>query len=242
MRITYDAVSNMGLRRTNNEDMALVMGQAVRDGADTFSFQQTTPPATFAAVVCDGLGGYEGGEVASEMACDALRDFLDTLPRGLDAQTLIGQIKSWADQTNRAILHAAAGNQMGCTLTGLLLYEDLALLLNAGDSRTYRLRYDTLKQLTTDHSERLRTGDMSIPSSVIYNCLGLNGAFIDITPTRVIAGDRFVICSDGLSDLVDDDTILNTLNDHDAAAQPLVDAALAAGGTDNVTVVTLKFD
>lgn len=239
MKLEYEAISNVGLHRTGNEDMALVMGQTLRDDRDCFSFE-LNEKVHLAAIVADGLGGHEAGEVASKMACESFRDFVETLPEALGENELILRVKDWVRTANASILAAAEGNGMGCTFTGLLLYEGKALVLNIGDSRTYRYRYETLKPLTTDHSERLRTGDMSIPSSTIYNCLGLEGAFIDVSLTRIVVGDEFVVCSDGLSDLVSDEALCGLLA-HGASAQQLVDAALSAGGWDNVTVILLKF-
>lgn len=238
MRLNYEVVSDVGLRRGNNEDMALVGGALVRDDSDSFSFDIPEKGMKFAAIVCDGLGGYDSGEVASEMACRSFGEFVDGLPDGLDDNSLIQTVKQWCREVNIRIMQHAAGNSMGCTLTGLLIYFDRTLILNMGDSRTYRMRYGSLKQLTSDHSERLRTGDMTVSPSTIYNCIGVDGAFIDITPTRIVEGDSFIICSDGLCDMVGNETISANY----ASARSLVDSALAAGGMDNVTVITLHFE
>ena len=228
----------MGLCRKSNEDMALVADSLVRDGEDSFAFQIPEGGMTFCAVVCDGVGGHSDGEVASEMACRLFLRFVNELPEGLDDNAVIRFLKRWTRETNMEIMRLSNGNGMACTLTGLLIYYDSAYVLNIGDSRTYRLRYETLKQLTTDHSERTRTGDMSISPSVIYNCLGIPECFIDVTATRVVEGDTFVVCSDGLSDMVPDDVIAAKAFD----AHALVSAALEAGGTDNVTVISLNFE
>ena len=140
-------------------------------------------------------------------------------------------------QINDAIMAESHGNGMATTLTGLLLYFDQAYILNCGDSRTYRLRYDNFRQLTRDHSERNRLNDPSAPANLMYNCLGIPEAFIDITPAKVVEGDQYIICSDGLSDYASEAEMQTNIQ----SAQALVDAALAAGAPDNVTVITLKF-
>lgn len=237
MRLSYHAISHTGLRRDHNEDMALVAGSTLRDGNDSFAFGIPEDGIKFCAIVCDGLGGREGGEMASELACTLFGQWVNSLPAGLDDNDIIQSLKQWVRDANNEIMRRGNGNGMATTLSGLLLYFDRAYVLNIGDSRTYRLRYDMFKQLSADHSERDRTGDLSIPSSVIYNCLGIPECFIDITPTRIVEGDTFVICSDGLSDMVGDETIAARAGD----APALVEAALEAGGLDNVTVISLEF-
>ncbi len=237
MRIRYEAVSHVGAVRTRNEDMAYIGGQTLRDDSDSFEFQVPDRGMKFGAVVCDGLGGRADGDRASRMACELFEAFVDELPEWLDANELIHRIKHWFQSANEAILAAASGNGMATTMTGLLLYYDQAYLLNSGDSRVYRLRYENFRQLTKDHSERERMGDASVPSNLMYNCLGISDAFIDVTPTRVVPGDRYVICSDGLSDYVaeekierDSDNVRNLLRD-----------ALEEGAPDNVTIIVINF-
>lgn len=237
MRLRFEIVSHAGLVRTLNEDMAYAGGQTVRDDSDAFEFDIPQEGMKFGAVVCDGLGGREGGEKASALTCNMFDTFVDDLPVGLEPNDLILRLKRWTQTANDAIMAESHRNGMATTLTGLLLYFDQAYILNCGDSRTYRLRYDNFRQLTRDHSERNRLNDPSAPANLMYNCLGIPEAFIDITPTKVVEGDQYIICSDGLSDVVSDADIQRNIS----SAQALVDAALAAGASDNVTVITLKF-
>lgn len=237
MRLRFEIVSHAGLVRTQNEDMAYAGGQTVRDDSDAFEFDIPDEGMKFGAVVCDGLGGREGGEKASALTCNMFDTFVDDLPVGLEPNDLILRLKRWAQTANDTIMAESHGNGMATTLTGLLLYFGQAYILNCGDSRTYRLRYGNFRQLTRDHSERNRLNDPSAPANLMYNCLGIPEAFIDITPTKVVEGDQYIICSDGLSDVVSDADIQRNIS----SAQALVDAALAAGAPDNVTVITLKF-
>lgn len=238
MRISYEAISNVGCIRTRNEDMAYAGGQTIRDDSDSFEFEVPESGMKFGAIVCDGLGGRADGDKASELACNLFEQFIDELPEGLEANELIRRIKRWAAATNEAIIKAADGNGMATTLTGLLVYYEQAYILNCGDSRTYRLRHDNFKQLTKDHSERERLQDPAAPSNLMYNCLGIDESFIDITPTRVVEGDRFIICSDGLSDYVEEGMI-----EQDAAsAECLINDATEAGAPDNVTIITIYFE
>ena len=237
MRLRFEIVSHAGLVRTLNEDMAYAGGQTVRDDSDAFEFDIPDEGMKFGAVVCDGLGGREGGEKASALTCNMFDTFVDDLPVGLEPNDLILRLKRWAQTANDTIMAESQGNGMATTLTGLLLYFGQAYILNCGDSRTYRLRYGNFRQLTRDHSERNRLNDPSAPANLMYNCLGIPEAFIDITPTKIVEGDQYIICSDGLSDYVSEAEMQTNIQ----SAQALVDAALAAGAPDNVTVITLKF-
>lgn len=237
MRLRFEIVSHAGLVRTQNEDMAYAGGQTVRDDSDAFEFDIPDEGMKFGAVVCDGLGGREGGEKASALTCNMFDTFVDDLPVGLEPNDLILRLKRWAQTANDTIMAESQGNGMATTLTGLLLYFGQAYILNCGDSRTYRLRYGNFRQLTRDHSERNRLNDPSAPANLMYNCLGIPEAFIDITPTKIVEGDQYIICSDGLSDYVSEAEMQTNIQ----SAQALVDAALAAGAPDNVTVITLKF-
>ena len=238
MKLRYDVVSHMGNVRTNNEDMALVFGEQIRDSSVSFTFN-APDNIRFTAIVSDGMGGYECGEIASSEATSSFEEFLNTLPSGLDNNDLILEVKKWVNQINARILEMANGSGMGCTFCGIFIYEGQPFVINIGDSRIYRLRHDLCKVLTTDHSERNRTGDMSIPSNLIYNALGINGAFADISLTKLVAGDRYIICSDGLNDMIDDTEIESLMRSEEPSARQFVERALAAGGRDNVTVVLL---
>lgn len=237
MKVRYEAISHVGSVRSRNEDMAYIGGQTIRDDSDSFEFQIPAKGMKFGAIVCDGLGGRADGDRASRMACEMFESFVDDLPEGLDPNELIQRIKRWFLVTNESIMTAAAGNGMATTLTGLLLYYDQAYLLNSGDSQVYRLRHENFRLLTKDHSERERLNDPSGPSHLMYNCLGIEDAFIDVTPTRIVEGDLYVICSDGLSDYVGVDEI----EQHSASATDLLNDALAQGAPDNVTVIVIEF-
>ncbi|MDE5881262.1 MAG: protein phosphatase 2C domain-containing protein [Muribaculaceae bacterium] len=237
MILSYEVISDVGLYRKNNEDMALVMQQTVRDDSDSFSFEIPEGDFKFAAIVCDGLGGHANGEVASEMACLSFRDFTDSLPEGLDENALVQAVKQWFRKINEEIINASPGVKMCTTLTGILIYGETALILNSGDSRTYRRRHDSMRQLTVDHSKQVKTSDSDTPSSIIYNCLGVPGAFVDVKITRVIPGDSFLVCSDGLSGMISAETMAAEFN----SATTLLQSALIGGGWDNVTIIVLKF-
>lgn len=252
-KLRYFAISDVGCRRENNEDMAYAAGQIVRDGRDEGEVELPRPsmaigesgplgsiPVGFA--VADGMGGYEGGEVASEIVIRSFGNFVKKRQGTGDAEN-IATLKRWADDANQLVYETAELRpelkDMGTTFVGLVFGVRKAMLINAGDSRCYRLRHGILKQLSTDHSERERRGgDMSVPGNIIYNAMGDKEGdfFSDVTVLQPLEGDLYLLCSDGLSDLVGDDDIEAWAED----PERLVEMAKEAGGKDNVTIVTIK--
>lgn len=232
----YDCICDIGCVRTNNEDMAYVAGRLVRDGEWS---DVSDPICAFA--VADGMGGYEGGEIASEIVARSFAVFMRTFHPADDNEAITG-LKSWALQANRMVIDTAAIRtelaEMGTTFTGIVFLREKAWMINVGDSRCYRIRDGILKQLSIDHSERARTGNPEVPSNLIYNFMGNSPEeFIsDITELKPTAGDTYILCSDGLSDLIGDDTIEANYSD----AAHLVELAKDAGGRDNITIIAIQ--
>lgn len=245
MKIRYEIVSDVGRERSNNEDMALVFGAFVRDGYDASMVKMDSKPR-FTALVADGMGGYGGGEIASELTLKSFDQFIVNLAPDLSDADVRVAVNNWLD-AHKCLMAAEqlkpGLEQMGTTLTGIFTYGDRQYMINAGDSRVYRWRNNTLRQLSVDHSERERRGDSSIPSNLIYNAIGVPGAFINITLLNdrfpMVDDDMYLICSDGLNDMISDDKISEILEQGGGARQ-LVDAALDAGGRDNCTVILMR--
>jgi serine/threonine protein phosphatase PrpC len=208
-------------------------------------------PPLFA--IADGMGGARAGEVASALAAGALEDARS--PGGGEAR-----VAELVREANRRVHDRAstdaATTGMGTTMTVALVEDDGAVTFgHVGDSRAYRLRDGRLEQLTNDHSlvaELVRRGELSPEAaevhpqrSVITRALGTD-ADVDVDAFSVAsnAGDLYLICSDGLSDMVDGAEIERVLNanraDLAAAAKALVQAANRAGGEDNITAVLFE--
>ncbi len=245
MLIKSDLNCDIGCVRQNNEDIVLLGGELFRDKAQgcDFEIDDTT---RFAAIVADGMGGHNGGEVASEFATQFFCDFVLNLPDGLSAEELTEQIKEWTEKAHRNILEqgyrAPDYEGMGTTFCGLLFYGGSVLALNIGDSRLYRFRNGILRQISTDHSMRELTGDQTLPVNQIYNSLGAGAtAFVEIKELtgQLYDDDLFLICSDGLCDMISDEEIEQLLSDEPSAGK-LVEAARKAGGKDNISVVLLQ--
>ncbi len=206
-----------------------------------------------AFLVADGMGGHDRGEVASRTAIAVLRALAQGVPTIDDARTTIKA----AHAAVRA-LPKGTGRRPGTTATGVVLteHDDLPcwLVLNVGDSRTYRMAGGVLEQVTRDHSEVAElVASGVVPAEeasrhprrhVVTRVLGGGASQVDpdVWLLPVSPGDRMVVCSDGLTDPLSDARIeaeLRAQEDAQDAADGLVAAALAAGGTDNVTVIVV---
>ncbi|MBA2535245.1 MAG: Stp1/IreP family PP2C-type Ser/Thr phosphatase [Rubrobacter sp.] len=228
-------LTDAGKVRQNNEDSMLV-----GDGEDETLF-----------VVADGIGGFEAGEVASSLAVDVLRD----LHPDKTFKAAIGE-------ANRRILAAGREDEklsgMGTTVVAIRFggtqREPLAEVAHVGDSRAYLVRGGEMNPITEDHSlvaELVRSGDLTRDQAaehpqknLITRALGADeDVDVDTTVLPIDAGDRVLLCSDGLSDMVPEarisEILLQSPDDPERAARGLVSAALEAGGNDNITVVVV---
>ena len=246
MFIKSDLKCDIGSVRPNNEDIILFGGELFRNQTQTLDFE-ITEKSRFAVAIADGMGGHSSGEIASEYAAQFFCDFVSELPDDLSLEELSEKIKGWAQMAHRNILLQGVQNPeyngMGTTFCGLLFYEKLVLAFNIGDSRLYRFRGGILRPISTDHSMQKLTNNQSLPSNQIYNSLGAgDSAFVEIKDlTGLIHDDDiFLLCSDGLSDMITDDEIERVLLMEEPTSEKLVDAAKNAGGKDNISVVLLS--
>jgi protein phosphatase len=209
------------------------------------------PGKGFLAVVADGMGGHQTGEVASRQAVEVFRSTLKA------SRAHVPAAMARAAQTANLDVHAAAtanpeNHGMGTTLTALVVDDQVGLIGHVGDSRAYRLRDGELVQLTHDHSwvaDRVRQGLLTADEArrhrwrnVITNALGATESFrLDLGATEVRPGDRFLLCSDGVSMLVSEGLIRQILTDHppQAAADLLVAESNDRGAPDNVTALVV---
>jgi len=220
-------------------------GRKRRRNEDSFICE----PPLFA--VADGMGGAQAGEVASSLAAAALREGEATASSGEEG--VVEMIRG----ANRRVHHRAqtdaSASGMGTTMTvAIVSSADTVTIGHVGDSRAYRLRNGELEQLTDDHSlvaELVRRGELSPAEaevhpqrSVITRALGTDADVdVDAFSVEAVAGDVFLLCSDGLTTMLDAETIARVLGrnlgDLDAAARALIAAANERGGEDNITTV-----
>lgn len=245
MNLYVTAASRVGCVRKNNEDMVLVGSSFIRNDNINSKIELTSEKRIIFAVA-DGMGGHNSGEVASSDALHNLRFFFSDIPAGLTAGEFNEMMLVWLESINHILDSKGRVDErfrgMGTTLVGLAYYGGHFYSLNCGDSRLYRLRNGSLKQLTTDHSLNNMLGS-SKHSSIITNCIGggNNHSYMDIVKMTddVLSSDIYLLCSDGLSDMLDDsqiEVLLKSGGDADALCQ----AAIEAGGFDNVSACVIE--
>jgi protein phosphatase len=243
--LKHASVSDLGMRRTNNQDSLAVV---VTSDVSTWATRGHL------LMVADGMGAHAAGELASKLAVDNIPHTYFKL-RDLYPPAALRQAIRDANTTIHSKGQSSIGFQgMGTTCSCLVLLPQGALVAHIGDSRIYRLRGDVLEQLTFDHSlvwEMAAAGQMAeadvpsyIPKNVITRSLGPHpSVHIDLEgPYSAESGDKFLICSDGLSGPVTDEEIGALLNcmTPDEATEALVDLANFRGGPDNISVVVAE--
>jgi PPM family protein phosphatase len=205
-------------------------------------------------VVADGMGGAQAGEVASRIAVEAFTDGLPDL--GTPEQRLASRVTEANHRIHEVSISEREHAGMGTTLTAAYLAGSELAIAHVGDSRAYLFRDGKLKRLTQDHSlvdELVRRGKLTEEQaaehpqrSIITRALGPEADVeVDTWTYPVKAGDVLLLCSDGLTSMVPEDRVQETLaanEELDAAAQALIDEANAAGGRDNITVVLFRLE
>ena len=243
MNYTFCAKTDPGLIRRNNEDAVLV------------------DKSCGLAVLADGMGGYNAGEVASGMATtmianDLTRSLSGNAPLS-DPDDISRALASSVDRANQAILKAATDNAdcagMGTTLVAGIFQGDRLFMTHLGDSRCYCLRGEVLTQMTTDHSIRqeqldagLITRDEAVHAqgrNLLTRALGVEAeAPVEVRTYQVVAGDLYLMCSDGLTDMVDDASMAGLMVQEKNCvklASALIHLANAKGGRDNIGVILI---
>lgn len=245
MNLYVTAASRIGCVRKNNEDMILAGSSFLRNDAYSTKIELDPGKRTLFAVA-DGMGGHKSGEVASSDALHNLHFFFNDIPAGLSAGEFNEMMVVWLDSINMIIDSKGRVDDrfkgMGTTLVGIAYYGGDFFSLNCGDSRLYRLRNGALEQLTKDHSLNNMLGSTE-HCSVITNCIGggCTHSYIDIVRITddVKPDDIFLLCSDGLSDMLPDQQIAMLL-EAGGDADTLCQAAIEAGGYDNVSVCVIE--
>lgn len=229
-RSIHGSYTHPGLVRSGNEDSLLV-----------------SPPLY---AVADGLGGHDAGEVASHIAIESL---LDSAPREADATGLARAVRAANEAVIAAVTEGLGRDGMGTTMTAAMVAGTRIVIAHVGDSRAYLLRDGRLEKLTQDHSmvaDMVRSGTITEQQarvhpnrSVITRALGSDpGLQVDSFEVAASPGDRLLLCSDGLHGMITDaeiERLLSAYSDPAVSARALGDAALDAGGQDNVTTVVV---
>ena len=242
MIIQSAALSHSGKVREQNEDNLFFDGAYVKDPSnreDFFELEKDTDYCTFA--VCDGMGGEKYGEEASLMAVTALAEF--------DSADISQNINAFIEKANNQIcdeMKARRVNQMGCTVAMLAFHDDRVTACNIGDSRIYLFDDNSLMQISEDH----RSESVAGRSGVLTQHLGVKPEEFILEPyvvddIDVRPGMLFLICSDGITDMVLDTKIEELVSKYREKkpleiAVELVTAAMVNGGRDNATIIVIK--
>lgn len=241
MQYSFVAKTDPGRARGNNEDSVAL------------------DPETHTVVLADGMGGYNAGEIASGMATAFIKSemsrWLTEAGNAAALREVRRAMEICVENANLSIFNAANANAaysgMGTTLVVGVFREDKLLLGHIGDSRCYRLRDGALQQITKDHSllqEQIDAGLItpeqaahSTIKNLVTRAVGVDDVvLLEVNEHNVQAGDMYLLCSDGLSDMVDDAGIARIVlaeRELEQKAMDLIDAANANGGRDNISVV-----
>jgi protein phosphatase len=251
MRIRYAAKTDVGMKRTHNEDY----------------FSLLEDDQLF--LVADGMGGHASGEVASKMAAESIQEFFARTKDDDDVTWPYKMDRHLSYVENRLVVGVKLANQrifeaalkdlrlkgMGTTIVGGQIVGDKLYIAHVGDSRCYLIRGGQIQQMTRDHSllEDYKDAKPGMSDeeqrkfphkNVITRALGMRDTVqVDVHTQDIQDGDLYIFCSDGLSGMIEDEAIAKVLKacpDLEQAVSQLVEAANQAGGTDNVTVLALQ--
>ena len=241
LKLDMAALTHKGMVRENNED-SLYFSERER-----------------VVIVCDGMGGHAGGHIASEIAVEVVAAGMRALTPAdwLDDQKVIDCVKNSVFRANDAILSRSHADpalyDMGTTICMLAFMDDKVVTANIGDSRIYRVADGAIEQVSEDHSlvaERIRAGELDpdsvevrMLSNILTRALGMDRVTVDITIESLVKDDVYLLCSDGLSDMLtpqDMQRIIMQNADLQLAAVRMIDLANRRGGNDNITAAMAR--
>ena len=273
LNVELGSGTHQGHVRGNNEDSYLVMRfgrslERLSTSLDEKLLEQNYSLTGYGMLVADGMGGMAAGEVASSMALSKLIELIvDTsdwtlaLKRDTDVKTVMERMNERFYQIDKILKEEARSNHalggMGTTLTVAGTLGSDLVIGHIGDSRAYLLRGNSFNQLTTDHTLAQALIDAGVanfddpaPRSMRHVLTAAIGSLDErIEPQvqrfQLCSGDQLLLCTDGLTEMVEDDLIASVLGEAKSATiacESLIDLALGAGGTDNITVVVARFN
>lgn len=236
------AKSDVGMKRMNNQDF-YECGY-FEDGAAWI-------------IVCDGMGGANGGNIASEIATEKAKE---SLIKNYNAEVLPEKILTDAVETaNKVVFELSQKDEtlsgMGTTIVACIIKEGFAHIIHVGDSRAYVVREDEIEQITIDHSmvqELLMLGTITEEEAkkhpqrnIITRALGIRDEVdTEFDKTALLKGEKLLLCTDGLTSMIEDEDIIELFDDYkaDELTDALINAANKNGGNDNITVAVAEYE
>lgn len=236
------------------------VGKVRKENQDTFVCEELPIEGSGLAAVCDGMGGASGGSIASAMACEAFKNYIFEKFDLFCADTMVAQLVQDASvHANKVVFEKGREDVtlrgMGTTLVGALIIGDYAIIINIGDSRVYLLsKEEGIRQITRDHSvveDMVSRGSLTREEAklhpnknLITRAIGTSADCTgDVYKVKLEDDDRVLLCSDGLSNLMEDERLYEyamKFDDLKQSCEALINASLEAGAPDNVTAVLLS--
>ncbi len=251
-RLNLACGCNVGKERSNNEDNLYFNGiylEKINKGLPEILYQQTTAAEPAVVAVLDGMGGGDYGEDASFTGARTIKTVLEatkTIPNPAEF------LRELCETLNQAVVERQQDLQsccLGTTVAMVYLHETSLYICNIGDSRVYCCRDGALRQISRDHTDRelLEKRGIRGRRPTVFQYLGMDTSQTRIEPwiqhMQIQAEDQYLICSDGLTDMVSDreiENILRTASDVQSAAEKLIHLAIEHGGKDNITAILVQ--
>ena len=233
------------------------VGEARELNEDFFFISYPDDPVQL-FIIADGMGGYNGGEVASRLAVDAAKNYIlsNYEKTNRDRESLVDLVKNSSQYANMVVYEKAQSNnelkKMGTTLDVCLIYQNRAYIAHIGDSRVYRLRKEFFRRLTKDHSyvqQLVDEGKITKQESINHPEKNMLLKALGVTPfiepdamvKGFIKGDTILMCSDGLTNMISEDEIKRIIQENPTdATKMLVQRANDCGGKDNITAIVIR--
>lgn len=244
---------NQGKKRNNNEDNFYFDGTYMNSDnhglLDIYTKRLSIQNDSFFCVF-DGMGGGDFGEVASYTAAKAAKDFLD-VEKNINPCDITPSLEYMCQMINQAVFHVSenmGSTRMGSTLAGLYFHEGQVWVCNLGDSRCFSFRNGRMQLISQDHTDEefMKENGITGRKPYLTQYLGIDPDEMTIVPSicsnYLKKGDRFLICSDGVTDMVEGQEICDLLSryaDPAECVEILIQAALDGGGKDNITAIVL---
>jgi serine/threonine protein phosphatase PrpC len=272
LNVELGATTHQGHIRENNEDSYLLMRfgrslETLATNLEDYLLEQNYTVTGHGMLVADGMGGLPAGEVASRMALSKLielvvdtSDWVLKFKRDKDVNTVLDRMTKRFFQIDKILKEEGRDDLtldgMSTTLTVAASLGNDLVIGHIGDSRAYLLRENSLRQLTTDHTMAQALIDAGVATSndpvsrsmrhVLTAAIGSldEHSLPQVQRLRLLAGDQLLLCTDGLTEMVDDEAIAIVLRESktaQGACETLTDLALGSGGSDNITVVVARF-